>query len=185
MANSLSGPQSAIPGQAAESTPAGGGAGPDAGAGAAPAHRVGSGLILTPESVVLAGNATTRDAAIDEAGRLLLARGAVDEGYLAAMHDREETVSTYMGSFLAIPHGTNAAKDHIFRSAVSVVRYPQGIDWDGPKARFVVAVAGLNNEHLHILSAIAKVFTDQDSVQRLEAATSVDEVLAIFAKVNP
>lgn len=140
--------------------------------------------VLARQSVILEGSATTRDAAIDEAGQLLLARGAVDEGYLAAMHEREASVSTYMGSYLAIPHGTNAAKDHIRSSAVSVVRYPQGIDWNGKEVKFVVGVAGVNNEHLHILSSIAKVFTDKEQVARLEAATTVDEVLALFGKVN-
>lgn len=140
--------------------------------------------ILVADSVILNGTATTRDAAIDEAGRLLLARGAVDEGYIAAMHEREESVSTYMGSFLAIPHGTNAAKDHIMKSAVSVIRYPDGIDWNGKQVKFVVGVAGINNEHLHILSSIAKVFTNKAQVAQLEAATSVDEVLELFGKVN-
>lgn len=140
--------------------------------------------ILVANSVILNGTATTRDAAIDEAGRLLLVRGAVDEGYIAAMHEREESVSTYMGSFLAIPHGTNAAKDHILKSAVSVIRYPDGIDWNGKQVKFVVGVAGINNEHLHILSSIAKVFTNKAQVAQLEAATSVEEVLDLFGKVN-
>lgn len=140
--------------------------------------------ILVAESVVLNGTATSRDAAIDEAGRLLLDRGAVDAGYLDAMHEREESVSTYMGSFLAIPHGTNAAKDHIMKSAVSVVRYPDGIDWNGKEVKFVVGVAGINNEHLHILSSIAKVFTNKAQVAQLEAATTVEEVLDLFGKVN-
>jgi PTS system mannitol-specific IIC component len=140
--------------------------------------------ILVADSVVLNGTATTRDAAIDEAGRLLLDRGAVDSGYIDAMHEREESVSTYMGSFLAIPHGTNAAKDHIMKSAVCVIRYPNGIDWNGKEVKFVVGVAGINNEHLHILSSIAKVFTNKAQVAQLEAATSVEEVLELFGKVN-
>ncbi|GAB3553500.1 hypothetical protein GCM10027404_26110 [Arthrobacter tumbae] len=140
--------------------------------------------ILVAESVVLSGSSTSRDAAIDEAGQLLLARDAVDEGYLRAMHEREESVSTYMGSFLAIPHGTNAAKGHIRKSAVSFIRYPEGIDWNGKEVKFVVGVAGVNNEHLHILSSIAKVFTDKAQVAQLEAATSAEEILEIFRKVN-
>ncbi|BCW77616.1 PTS mannitol transporter subunit IICBA [Arthrobacter sp. NicSoilB11] len=159
-------------------------AAPAAAGAAAAAPAAGSSDILARESVVMRGSATTRDAAIDEAGRLLLARGAVDEGYIAAMHEREESVSTYMGSFLAIPHGTNAAKDHIRKSAVSVIRYPEGIDWNGKQVKFVVGVAGINNEHLHILSSIAKVFTNKEQVARLEAATSEDEVLELFGKVN-
>ncbi|MET4137138.1 PTS mannitol transporter subunit IICBA [Pseudarthrobacter sp. PvP090] len=169
--------------------------GTDAPAAAAPAavaaaatpeapEETGPAGILVAESVVLNGTATTRDAAIDEAGRLLLDRGAVDAGYLDAMHEREESVSTYMGSYLAIPHGTNAAKDHIMKSAVSVVRYPNGIDWNGKEVKFVVGVAGINNEHLHILSSIAKVFTNKAQVAQLEAATTVEEVLDLFGKVN-
>jgi PTS system mannitol-specific IIC component len=153
-------------------------------AAAAPAAAAAPSDILVPESVVLNGSASTRDAAIDEAGQLLLARGAVDNDYILAMHEREESVSTYMGSFLAIPHGTNAAKDHIKKSAVSVVRYPDGIDWNGKQVKFVVGVAGINNEHLHILSSIAKVFTNKAQVAQLEVATSVDEVLELFRKVN-
>ncbi|MCQ9163790.1 MULTISPECIES: PTS mannitol transporter subunit IICBA [unclassified Arthrobacter] len=140
--------------------------------------------ILARESVVLQGTATSRDAAIDEAGRLLLARGAVNAAYVASMHEREESVSTYMGNFLAIPHGTNEAKGNIASSAVSIIRYPEGIDWNGKPVKFVVGVAGVNNEHLAILSSIARVFTDKDQVARLEQAGSVDDVLDIFGKVN-
>ncbi|OUM39988.1 PTS mannitol transporter subunit IICBA [Arthrobacter sedimenti] len=140
--------------------------------------------VLAEESVVLRGRATTQEEAINEAGRLLVDRGAVDSSYVAAMHEREKSVPTYMGNFLAIPHGTNAAKDLIRRSAVSIVRYPEGIDWNGKQVKFVVGVAGVNNEHLSILSAIARVFSDKDQVAKLDEATSVDEVLALFGKVN-
>jgi PTS system mannitol-specific IIC component len=179
---SASGPATAM----AAATAADGTAAGTAGVGTSEAGGAEAGApeILARESVVLTGSATTRDAAIDEAGRLLLARGAVDEDYVRAMHEREQSVSTYMGSFLAIPHGTNAAKDHIRKSAVSVIRYPEGIDWNGKQVKFVVGVAGINNEHLHILSSIAKVFTNKEQVARLEAATSEDEVLELFGKVN-
>ncbi|WP_311212000.1 MULTISPECIES: PTS mannitol transporter subunit IICBA [unclassified Arthrobacter] len=140
--------------------------------------------VLLRESVVLNGTATDRDAAIDEAGKLLLDRGAVDVSYVHAMHEREESVSTYMGSFLAIPHGTNDAKEHINHSAVSIIRYPEGIDWGGKQVKFVVGVAGINNEHLHILSSIAKIFTNKAQVAQLEEASTVDEVLELFGKVN-
>jgi PTS system mannitol-specific IIC component len=157
---------------------------PAGGTHAAQPAAVGGKDVLLPESVILNGTATDRDSAIDEAGKLLLDRGSVDMGYVHAMHEREESVSTYMGSFLAIPHGTNAAKDHILHSGVSIVRYPEGIDWGGKQVKFVVGVAGINNEHLHILSSIAKIFTDKAQVAQLEQATSVQEVLDLFGKVN-
>lgn len=151
---------------------------------AEPAAAVEGKGVLLRESVILNGTSRDRDSAIDEAGKLLLDRGAVDVSYVHAMHEREESVSTYMGSFLAIPHGTNDAKEHINHSAVSIIRYPEGIDWGGKQVKFVVGVAGINNEHLHILSSIAKIFTNKAQVAQLEQATTVDEVLELFGKVN-
>ncbi len=175
-------------GTAAAAAPAGAepaAAAPAHGAHAAePAAAVEGKGVLLRDSVILNGTAADRDSAIDEAGKLLLDRGAVDVSYVHAMHEREESVSTYMGSFLAIPHGTNDAKEHINHSAVSIIRYPEGIDWGGKQVKFVVGVAGINNEHLHILSSIAKIFTNKAQVAQLEQATTVDEVLELFGKVN-
>ena len=67
---------------------------------------------------------------------------------------------------------------------VPVIRYPDGIDWNGKEVKFVVGVSGINNEHLQILSSIAKVFTNKAQVAQLEAATTVEEVLDLFGKVN-
>jgi PTS system mannitol-specific IIA component len=70
-----------------------------------------------------------------------------------AMFEGEKSVFTYMGNLLAIPHGTNEAKEAILRSALSVVRYDAPIDWDGNEVRFAVGVAGIENGHLEILGS--------------------------------
>ncbi|GAB2763937.1 PTS mannitol transporter subunit IICBA [Sinomonas soli] len=140
--------------------------------------------VLRRQSIVLTGTAADMAAAIDEAGRLLKEAGAVDDAYVASMHEREGSVSTYMGNFLAIPHGTNEAKDHIQASAVTFVRYDEPVDWKGKPVKFVVGIAGKGKEHLGILAKIAKVFGDKEQVARLESATTADEVLDIFGKVN-
>ncbi|MEO6200146.1 MAG: PTS sugar transporter subunit IIA [Cryobacterium sp.] len=140
--------------------------------------------ILEPRNVVAAGTATTRDEAIREAGDLLVAAGAVRGDYIASMFEREGSVSTYMGNFLAIPHGTNDAKESILRSALSFVRYTDPIDWGGEQVRFAVGIAGLNNEHLEILSKIAIVFSDDDEVQRLIDAESAEDIFALLEEVN-
>ena len=140
--------------------------------------------ILEPQNVVAAGVATTRDEAIREAGALLVTAGAVKQEYVDSMFERENSVSTYMGNFLAIPHGTNDAKESIVRSALSLVRYADPIDWDGQPVKFAVGIAGLNNEHLEILSKIAIVFSDEDEVQKLLDAGSADEIFALLEEVN-
>jgi PTS system mannitol-specific IIA component len=140
--------------------------------------------ILEPNNVVADGTATTRDEAIREAGALLVAAGAVKQEYVDSMFERENSVSTYMGNFLAIPHGTNDAKESIVRSALSLVRYTNPIDWDGQPVKFAVGIAGLNNEHLEILSKIAVVFSDEDEVQKLIDAGSRDDIYALLEEVN-
>ena len=140
--------------------------------------------ILTPENVVASGTATTKDEAIREAGELLVRAGAVTPAYIDAMLERESSVSTYMGNYLAIPHGTNEAKDAILRSSLSLVRYPAPVDWDGDEVRFAVGIAGLNNEHLEILSKIAIVFSDEDEVQKLIDAADSNELFSLLEEVN-
>ncbi|HEX3931236.1 MAG TPA: PTS mannitol transporter subunit IICBA [Nocardioides sp.] len=155
-----------------------------AGAHQAVAAQEPTGSVLAPSSIVLGGRARSRDDAIDEAGRLLVAAGAVDESYVASMHDRETSVSTFMGNGLAIPHGTNDAKSSIHRTALSFVRYAEPVDWNGKPAEFVVGVAGAGDDHLALLSRIAGVFTDSAQVEALRAATTPAEVTAILEAVK-
>ena len=140
--------------------------------------------ILPEGNVRLAARAGSRDDAIREAGAILLEVGAVDEAYIDSMLEREASVSTYMGNFLAIPHGTNEAKDSIGRSAISVVRYDAPIDWDGNEVRFAVGIAGVENGHLEILGKIAIVFSDSDEVEKLLAAGSAEELYQMLQAVN-
>ena len=100
-------------------------------------------VLLAPESVVLDADDRTRDEAITRAGELLVEAGAVDAAYVEGMHAREASVSTYMGNGLALPHGTNEAKSAIKRTAISFVRYSDGLDWKGKEVKFVVGVAAL------------------------------------------
>ncbi|WP_139416387.1 PTS sugar transporter subunit IIA [Agromyces laixinhei] len=140
--------------------------------------------ILSSENVRLATRAAGRDDAIRAAGRILVDAGAVRPAYVDSMLEREGSVSTYMGNLLAIPHGTNEGKDAILRSALSFVRYDEPVDWGGEPVRFVVGIAGLENEHLEILSSIAMIFSDEDAVQALVDAASAEQIFELLSEVN-
>ncbi|TWG96366.1 PTS system mannitol-specific IIC component [Nocardioides sp. J9] len=149
-----------------------------------PAAGKDDGSVLASSAIVLAGTARTRDDAITEAGELLVAAGVVEPSYVAAMHEREKSVSTHMGNGLAIPHGTNEAKAAVRRTGISFVRYAEPVDWNGKPAEFVVGIAGQGNEHLGLLSRIAQVFLDEEQVARLRAAGSEEEVRAVLDGVR-
>jgi mannitol PTS system EIIA component len=140
--------------------------------------------VLELQQINLHGTATTPADAIDEAGRILVASGAVTAEYPRYMHDREVLVSTYMGNFLAIPHGTNEGKDTVLASALSFVRYDNPIDWGGNPVRFVVGIAGNDGGHMDVLSSIALIFSDEEEVDRLLVAETPEDVLEILGNVN-
>ncbi|MEZ5097542.1 MAG: PTS sugar transporter subunit IIA [Nocardioides sp.] len=139
---------------------------------------------LSEDAIVLSGSARSRDEAITEAGELLVAAGAVEPAYVDAMHDREASVSTYMGNLLAIPHGTNDAKASIRTTGLSFVRYPGGVDWNGHPVKFVLGIASAGDDHLAMLGKIAEVFMDADRVAALEVAQSKADILATLGGVG-
>ncbi|HAM25536.1 MAG TPA: PTS mannitol transporter subunit IIA [Microbacteriaceae bacterium] len=143
-----------------------------------------SGNVLELAQIRLRGTARMTAEAIDEAGQILVATGAVTAEYPRYMHDREALVSTYMGNFLAIPHGTNEGKDTVLASALSFVRYDDPIDWGGNPVRFVVGIAGKDGGHMDVLSKIALVFSDEEQVDRLLVADAPEDVLALLGDVN-
>jgi len=136
--------------------------------------------VLELDRIKLDGEARTRDDAIREVGAMLVDSGRVTQAYADAMFDREATVSTYMGNFLAIPHGTNEAKDGIIHSALAIVRYDSAIDWDGNPVRFAIGIAGKGDDHLGILSGIAIAFSDEATVDKLLAASTPAEVAELI-----
>lgn len=140
--------------------------------------------LLTVSQIKLEGAATSRDEAIREAGQILVDSGAVKPEFVDAMVDQEKLTSTYMGNFLAVPHGTKEAKDSINTPALSVVRYEEPIDWDGNEVRFAVGIAGYEGGHLDILSKVAIIFNDTDEVDKLVAAGSAQEVYDLLSSVN-
>lgn len=151
----------------------------------APAPAPGADETLTRDLIVVPGSARTKEEAIREAGELLVRSGAVTPAYVDAMLERERSISTYMGSWLAIPHGTNESKSGIARSAVSLVKYDEPIDWgDGNPVRVVVGIAGAGGEHLQILSKVAVVFSDEDLARAILDARTADEVYDTLQAVN-
>jgi PTS system mannitol-specific IIA component len=142
--------------------------------------------VLTLSQIKMPGTARSKDDAIREAGEILVNAGAVTPAYIDSMFERERSVSTYMGNYLAIPHGTNESKDSIKRSALSVVRYTEPIDWDGDgnEVLFALGIAGYQGGHMDILSRIAIVFSDTDEVDKLVAAGSAQEIYDLLNAVN-
>ncbi|MDQ3386963.1 MAG: PTS sugar transporter subunit IIA [Actinomycetota bacterium] len=141
--------------------------------------------ILTPETIELGANLDNQEEAIRRAGSLLVQNGNVDDRYVDSMFEREESVSTFMGNAVAIPHGTSESKQWVERSGLSVITVPEGVEYgDGNIAMLVIGIAGKGDEHLEILSKIALVCSEEENVVKIVQAQTKEELLAFFEEVT-
>ncbi len=107
--------------------------------------------------------------AIRLAGRMLVERGSVEEPYVEAMIQRENTVSTYLGDGVAIPHGIGEAKKYIKSTGLVVLQFSgDGVDFGTGNVKLLVGIAGLHEEHIPILQAVAKIIMNQELLEELQ-----------------
>lgn len=137
--------------------------------------------ILSADKVRLNAKVQDKYEAIRIAGELLVKAGHADPGYVDSMIERENSLSTYMGGGLAIPHGTNESKGTIKSTGLSIVQIPEGVDFgEGDIAHLVIGIAAVGDDHLEILTNVAMICSDDDNLERILKASSPEELIAIF-----
>lgn len=144
---------------------------------------------LQANMISLNQDVATRDQAIRMAGQLLVDSGCVEKEYIDSMIARNNDVSTYMGNFIAIPHGTDEGKQYIKKTGISVVQIPMGVDFSGENdseqlVTVVFGIAGLGNEHLNLLSQIALYCSDVSNVAKLADAQTPQEIINLLKEVG-
>ncbi len=141
--------------------------------------------ILKEENIVLNASFTSKEEAIRSTGQILVDKGYVEQAYIEKMLEREELTSTYMGNFVAIPHGTEDAKKSVITSGLSIIQVPNGVDFgDGNIVKVLIGIAGKDGEHLEILSQIAIVCSEEENINKIVEASSAGEIISIFDEVN-
>src|SRR5258706_7644566 len=136
--------------------------------------------LLARDAIRLDERAGSRDEAIRRCGALLVEVGAVAPAYVDAMLAREQSISTYIGEGVAIPHGTLNSKESVRSDALAVLRFPDGVDWDGFDVRVCVAIAAAGDGHVDILAQLAEILMEPDQAAALRNATDPDEVLGLL-----
>jgi PTS system mannitol-specific IIC component len=141
--------------------------------------------VLSKDLIAVNQSATTKEEAIRLAGDLLVQNGAAQAGYIDSMLQRDAQLSVYMGNEVAIPHGTDDGKQFIEKTAISLVQIPEGVNFAAPGedeqiVTVVFGIAGVNNEHLDVLSKIAVFASDMNNIDKLKTAKSAEEILALL-----
>ena len=107
---------------------------------------------------------------------------------LAALRQREETMSTGIGFGIAIPH---ASSDRVDKVVAAFGRSRGGIEFDSldnAPVNFIVLFVVPKDQfqtHLRTLAAIAKFLNDRTVRERLAAAKTAQELLDIFKNPPP
>ncbi|MGE8079807.1 PTS sugar transporter subunit IIA [Peribacillus loiseleuriae] len=141
--------------------------------------------ILSTANIVLNAEVENKESAIRLTGSVLVERGYVESAYIEKMLEREELTSTYMGNFVAIPHGTEDAKQSVKESGIAIIQVPGGVDFgNGNLVKLLIGIAGKGDEHLDILSKIAIVCSEEENVISIVNAASEEEILDLFEGVN-
>lgn len=124
--------------------------------------------ILSADRIRLQATAVDKADAIRQAGELLVSTGCVQPAYVDGMLAREETMSTYLGSGVSIPHGQFDNREQILQTGISVLQVPQGIEWeDDEKAYLIIGIAASSDEHVGVLSNLAEALEDEELLEQL------------------
>ena len=134
--------------------------------------------LVSAELISLQATAADKKDAIRQAGALLVEAGCVAPQYVDGMLAREETMSTYLGEGVAIPHGQYDNLEDVYKNGISVLQVPAGVEWEpGEMAYLIIGIASSSDEHVGVLSNLAEVIEDEAILEELIATTDENVVL--------
>ncbi len=143
--------------------------------------------LLSAEQIIPEMQSGERWQAIEEIVALLVQAGKIEEAHradvLAALKQREETMSTGIGFGIAIPH---ASSDHVTDVVAGFGRSKAGIEFDSldnEPVHFIVLFVVPRDQfqtHLRTLAAIAKFLNDRTVRDELASAPGATEILQVF-----
>ncbi|MFJ3604320.1 fructose-specific PTS transporter subunit EIIC [Streptomyces anulatus] len=140
--------------------------------------------LITAELVDLDLSATTKDAAARSlAERMVAAHRVTDlDGFLADVAAREAQMPTGLDGGIGIPH---CRSEHVSAPTLAFGRSGAGIDFgaaDGPAdlVFLIAAPAGADDDHLTILSGLARRLMDPEFTAALRAGTDPRAVAALI-----
>lgn len=133
--------------------------------------------IITIDDICIGNESVDKFEAIRMAGRMLVAKGCVDEDYIESMVNREEIMTTYLDNGIALPHGSRLFKKHVKKTGIVCLQFPNGVNFGGKKAYLVIGAAGVDNDHLEIIKGVATICSDEFEAKKLVVSNHKEYVL--------
>ncbi|MGK5532960.1 PTS fructose transporter subunit IIABC [Streptomyces sp. URMC 129] len=140
--------------------------------------------LITADLVDLALSATTKEAAARSLAERMAAAGRVTDldGFLADVAAREAQMPTGLEGGIGIPHCRSA---HVTEPTLAFGRSAAGIDFGATDGAadlvfLIAAPAGADEDHLTILSGLARSLMDPEFAQALRTATDPARTAALI-----
>ena len=145
--------------------------------------------LLTPDRIKIPLVSSNKDEILAELVEVVARNASVrdPEGVLQAVREREEVLSTGIGSGVAIPHGKSPAVSEL--SLVAGVQ-PEGIDFealDGKAVNLFFLLVGPESaagQHVKALSRISRLLRRDSFRVRLTEATTPEQFYSIIAEAE-
>jgi mannitol/fructose-specific phosphotransferase system IIA component len=83
-----------------------------------------------------------------------------------------------LGNGVAIPHGMDENRVHVLKTGISVLQLIDGVEWDErEKVSLIIGIASSSDAHVGVLSNLAEVVDDDESLAELLKTTDPDVIV--------
>ncbi|NLH79427.1 MAG: phosphoenolpyruvate--protein phosphotransferase [Phyllobacteriaceae bacterium] len=142
--------------------------------------------LLSSDLIRIAATPATKEAAIREAGQLLVAAGRIDPAYVDSMMRREEVANTYLGHGVAIPHGMIEDRGMVRGNGLAILQVPAGVEWnEGQTVHLIVAIAAQSDAHIAVLRRLTRLLQDEPALAKLISTADAADVVAALSDEAP
>ena len=141
--------------------------------------------LLTPQCIFLDTEVSSKKKLLELIANVVADRTRLSESSIySSLLNRERLGSTALGQGFAVPHARLADLD---QTLGCFFRLKEPVNFEAPDDRpvdlvfTVIIPEEATEEHLVILSSLAKIFSDQEVCEAIRKATSREEIANIIA----
>ncbi len=144
-------------------------------------------MLIDKDLILLDEEFLTKEEIIENVGKLLGEKDRLNdvEGYIDAVKERENEVSTNLGDGIGMPH---ARTDCVKKSSLVFIRLKNPIQWgDESPVRIIFQIAvpdDSGNLHLKILAQLARKLIYEEFKEKIFAIESKEELLRLLEEAT-
>ena len=136
--------------------------------------------LLVKSGIHFGATASSKEEAVALCGAALISIGAASQEYADAMWEREQIASSYLGNYVAMPHGTDASRTFVKFGQIVFLRFAQPFIWDDEEVKLCIGIAAQGDEHVEIIGNLADALLDEEKFEVLLTTEDPEDVLAIL-----